>query len=46
MEIVRILPYFSRGDDGPRRSNQVGEDDDLERRKEVDQDRLVDCIVD
>jgi len=26
---VRILSYFSRGDDGPKKSNWVREDDDL-----------------
>ena len=36
---------FSRGDDGPRRSNQLEEDDDSGRKKEANQDRLVSYIV-
>ena len=38
--------FFSIRDDGPRRSNQVGEDDGFERRKEANQGMLINCIVD
>ena len=37
MEIVRILPYFSRGDDDLRRSNRVEEDNDLKQKKQTKQ---------
>ena len=33
---VRILPCFSRGDDGPRKSNWVGEDDGLKQKKQIE----------
>jgi len=32
---VRILPYFSRGDDDRRKSNLVGEDDGLKQKKQI-----------
>jgi len=32
---VRILPYFSKGDDGPRKANWVGEDDDSKQKKQI-----------
>ena len=31
--IVMILPCFSRRDDGPRKSNRVGDDDGLKQKK-------------
>jgi len=31
----RILPYFSRRDDGPMKSNWVREDDDLKQKKQI-----------
>ena len=33
--IVRTLPYFSRGDDGPRKSNLVEENDGLKQKKKI-----------
>jgi len=33
VEIARILPYFQREDDGPRRYNPIGEDDGLKQKK-------------
>ena len=33
--IVRILPYFSRGDGDPRKSNLVEEDDGLKQMKQI-----------
>ena len=33
--IVRILSYFSRWDNGPRKSNWIGEDDDLKQNKQI-----------
>ena len=32
---VRILLCFSRGDDGPRKSNWVREDDALKQKKQI-----------
>jgi len=33
--IVRIFPYFSRSDNGQRKSNCVGEDDGLKQKKQI-----------
>ena len=33
--LVRILLCFSRWDDGPRKFNWVGEDDDLKQKKQI-----------
>ena len=30
-----MLPCFSRGDDGKKKSNLVGEDDDLKQKKQI-----------
>jgi len=35
VEIVRILPCFSRGDDDSRKSNWAGEDDGLKQKNQI-----------
>ena len=37
---------FSRGGDDPRRSNRIGEDGGLNQKKQIQQNKLVDCIID
>ena len=37
VEIIGFCLIFSRGDDGPRRFNRVGEDDVLKQKKQTKQ---------